>query len=459
MAKRPRSNLSRIVALLSAFDAQNTPMHTQDLLKRTEIGRATAYALIRALVSKGFLERADHGLLRLGPRAADLIYSPVEPELALTAISTVALGPGQIPSPSDGDAFEPEWRADLVERVQTSQFYKPGRVSIGFANASLSNPWRESLLASMRYAVQLNSDRISEFTTRTADDDPEKQILQINQLVEAGVDLLIVSCPNVNHSGLNNRILEVAKNRVPVVALDRRPSDPSGLVSFVTASDTRIGRITARWMVEQLGMSGRIWLLSGVEGASPAIRRQAAALAVFSRAANIVVEAVAYTDWTRDGGYAAIDRLLDQAGRPPEGVWCDSGLQGVGSVERFLEFGQELPIHTGGDVNQMYKAALHNKLPFVAVDYPAAMGGRAIEVALDILSGKAVRRRVELAAPVVLPRGGETRSVRADAWAETFVRWDLPDDAILSQGPSLRDVELRLHQLRSQAQPNATGRL
>jgi DNA-binding LacI/PurR family transcriptional regulator len=146
---------------------------------------------------------------------------------------------------------------------------------------------------------------------------------------------------------------------------------------------------------------------------------------------------VAFSDWTEEGGYAAVDRLLEQAGTSPDAVWCDSGLQGVGSLSRFLENGGALPVHTGGDLNQMYKMALHHKLPFVAVDYPAAMGARAIEVALDVLAGKPVRRRVEMAAPVVLPRGQDTTNVRADIWAETHVRWDLPDNAILSQGPSL----------------------
>lgn len=258
-------------------------------------------------------------------------------------------------------------------------------------------------------------------------------------MVASGIDLLIVSCPNVYSSALNTRILELSKTGLPVIALDRRPSDPSGLVSFVTASDNRIGQVTAQWMVEQLGASSRVWLLSGVEGASPSIRRQAAALGVFSSASNITVEAVAYTDWTEEGGYATVGRLLEQFGSPPDGVWCDSGLQGVGSFLRFREEPGPPPIHTGGDINRMYKMAINHKLPFVAVDYPAAMGARAIDVALDVLSGKPVRRRVELAGPVVMPRGHETMSVRADIWAETYVRWDLHDDAVLSQGPSLHE--------------------
>jgi ribose transport system substrate-binding protein len=438
MPERARSNLSRIVGILAQFDGANTPRGSAEILAQAGMTRATGYALIRALVARGWLARVDHGLLRLGPRAAELMYGPLEPALALDeAPMRLAALPTLAREEPTGLAAVDPWRSDLVELVDTTRFARPGKVRVGFANASLSNPWRAALLASMRYAHRLNEDRFAGFDIRTADDDPDTQIAQIDDMVRAGIDILIVSCPNVTNRALNDRLMALAAAGLPIVALDRRPSDPSCLVSFVTASDSRIGRVTAQWIAEHLRGPARVWLLSGVEGASPAIRRQAAALTVFSAAAHITVEAVAFSDWTEAGGHAAIDRLLEQAGHAPDAVWADSGLQGVGSLRRFLERGGPLPIHSGGDLNRMYKMALMHKLPFVAVDYPAAMGARAIEMALDVLAGKPVRRRVEIAAPVVLPRGHETPSVRADIWAETHVRWDLPDDAILSQGPSL----------------------
>jgi ABC-type sugar transport system substrate-binding protein len=430
--------LARIATLLGAFDAQNTPRRTRELLAESGISQSTGFGLIRALVSAGWLERVDHGLLRLGSRAAGLMFAPIEPRIALAdqpvQVAAVRMAPQ---GASSSQTFQDNWRPDLAEFVPTRPFVIDRTAKIGFANASLSNPWRRALLSSMHYAVHRNAHRIANFDVVTADDDPAEQIRQIDCLIESDIDLLIVSCPNVNSMLLNARLTELARDGLPIVAVDRRPSDPSCLVSFVTASDSRMGRISALWLVERLKLGSKVWMLSGVEGASPAIRRQAAALAVLSSAPNVIVEVVASTDWTAEGGYSAVDRLLEQTGHAPDAVWCDSGLQGVGSVRRFLELGGPIPTHTGGDLNGMYKLALHNRLPFVAVDYPAAMGGRAVEIALDVLSGSTVPRRVEVQAPVIMPRGMETPGVHADFWAETHVRWDLPDDAILSQGPSL----------------------
>jgi ABC-type sugar transport system substrate-binding protein len=440
VARGIRSNIGRIAAILGAFDATNAPVSTSLLIERTGLSRPTAFGLLRALVREGWVERVDHGLIRLGPRAATLANGPLEPGTAFAAVAPVAVTATQNRTAAHADEHTggEVTRPEVLELVDTRPYMRTGMVRIGFSNASLSNPWRHALMASMQYARHLAADRIADLVVENAEDDPARQLSQINALVEEGVDLLIVSCTTVHSQVVSDRLTALAADGLPILAVDRRPSDAGSLVSFVTASDTRIGQITARWLAERLGKTGRIWMLSGTEGASPSIRRQGAALAVFGGYPGIQIEAVSHTGWTEAGGYAAIDGLLAQGLPPPDGVWCDSGLQGVGSLRRFVDAKLGVPVHTGGDLNRMYKQALHLKLPFVAVDYPAAMGARVLETALEVLAGKPVRRRIEVAAPIVMPRGQETASVGADVWAEAHVRWDLPDDAILSQGPSLR---------------------
>lgn len=434
----PRSNLIRIARILGCFDHLNSPRPTHEILSTVGMGRSTGFGLLRALTLRGWLERVDHGSLRLGPKAAGLAYVPLEAVDTALPGSTAALPLDK--TAADSQHAVTEWDARLFETVSTHAYKRPAPFRIGFANASLSNEWRRAMFESMRYAERLHADRIETFLVREAGDDARVQVHQIDELVESGLDLLLVSTTNAHSPLLDGKLKEVADAGLPVVAVDRRPRDPSSLVSFVTASDRRIGRISAVWLAERLKGAGRIWMLSGLEGASPAMRRQSAAFAGFSEFPGIQIEAVTYTDWTEEGGRNAVQRLFEQGADTPDGIWCDSGLQGVGSLKFFIENDLPVPAHTGGDLNQMYKLALYHKVPFVALDYPAAMGARVVEVALDILSGKSVPRRVEVPVPIVLPRGMETASVRADSWAERHVGWDLPGTAILSQGPSLRGL-------------------
>ncbi len=436
MSKDQKSNVQRIAAILKGFDAENTPRRTHDILRDLGVTRSTGFGLLRAMVSAGWLERFDHGALRLGPKARSLVFAALEvPEhqeartLAATPMGRSHTGP-TMP--------DLEWDPRLVRTVDASRFRKRGPYRIGFSNASTTNAWRRAMLQSMYYAEKIAQAQIGDLIVRDAQDDPDLQLRQINELVSEGIDLLLISITSVNDTALGERLNQLAAQGLPIVAVDRRPNDRSSLVSFVTASDHRIGRISALWLAEHLQGKGRVWMLSGMEGASPALRRQQAALAVFSEFPGIRVENVSYTDWTEDSGYKVMHKLLEEARRTPDGVWCDSGLQGVGSLRRFIDGAGRIPAHTGGDLNEMYKLCLHNKVPMAALDYPASMGARALELSLDILGGSTVPQRVEEPVRIVLPRGNETASVRADTWAERHVAWDLGNDAILSQGPALR---------------------
>ncbi|WP_299141153.1 substrate-binding domain-containing protein [uncultured Tateyamaria sp.] len=434
MAPPAPSNIERIAAILAGFDHQNHPRPTQVVLAEAGLSRSTGFGLIRALTQTGWLERADHGLLRLGPRAAELIFAPMEPPTtrAPVAVSARAGRTPETPMPMDDATFD----AALVRSVDTTAFRAPPPYVFGFSNASTSNPWRQALVQSLTYGQGVARGQISRIEVRDAGDDPAQQLADIDALIEMGIDLLLISITSVTDRAISNRLAELADSGLPIVAVDRRPQDRASLVSFVTASDQRIGRMSALWLAEHLKGQGRVWMLSGLEGASPTIRRQQAALAVFDAFPGIHVENVSYTDWTAEGGIKAVRQLLEAEAPAPDGVWCDSGLQGVGSLRHFAGRNMPIPAHTGGDVNEMYKLCLTHKVPMAGLDYPAAMGARAITVALDILKGTLVPQRVEVPVQVVLPRGCETASVRADIWAELHVAWDLTGDTILSQGPT-----------------------
>lgn len=436
MASVGPSNVERIAAILASFDPQNRPRSTQAVLTDAGLSRSTGFGLIRALVHSGWLERADHGSLRLGPRAAELAYAAMEPPTSRTPGALTAGTKAQSGTDTSVPLVDPEWDTALVRSVDTRRFRKSAPYVFGFSNASTSNPWRQALVSSLSYGQSIGRGQIQRIEVRDAGDDPAQQLRDIDALVEMGIDLLLISITSVTDRTLSNRLDQLAADGLPIVAVDRRPHDRQSLVSFVTASDQRIGRISALWLAEHLKGHGRIWMLSGLKGASPAIRRQKAALVVFNAFPNIQVENVSYTDWTAAGGSTAITQLLEAETPPPDGVWCDSGLQGIGSIRQFAAHGLPVPAHTGGDVNEMYKCCLAHKIPMAGLDYPASMGARAVAVALDILKGTPVPQRVEVPVQVVLPRGFETPSVRADIWAELHVAWDMTGDTILSQGPA-----------------------
>jgi len=431
----PRTNAERIMAILALFDNSNNPQAVATILAHIGVGRTTGFALIRHLLKASFLERVDQGWVKLGPAAKELMFNPLGIRFQGRAFS--AQGSVQ-DNEGVSSTIEPgEWSQDVLESVVTQAFVRKPPYKIGFSNASMSNAWRVALVCNTLYAANLHSAEIASLEVKHAEDSPQRQVQQIEELIVSGIDILLVSPAQSDDEVLAAQLRAAIEQGIAVVAVDRRPVDPKAFVSFVTASDSTIGRSSAQWLAEHLQGRGRVWMLSGPEQASPAMKRQSAALEVFARYPDIHLEAVINSHWQESAGREQVAQLL-KSSQVPDGVWCDSGLQGVGSIEAFVEHRGGVPAHTGGDLNKMYKLAIHHKIPFFAADYPAAMGGRAIEIALSILAGKVVPKRLEVALNFVASRHCETVSIKADEWAERHVRWDLPDDVVLSQGPSLK---------------------
>lgn len=325
------------------------------------------------------------------------------------------------------------WNPSLGGRVDCAPFRRPPPYRIGFSNASIRNPWRVAMLHGMLDFAQKHPHSIERFRVCDAHDDPDKQARDIEALAGEGLDLLLVSC---NSSAAVERALAgVVASGIPVVAVDRRPVDDRHFQIHVAASDIALGRMTAQWMAERLHGRGAIFMLGGIAGSSPAQRRVAAAMEVFKHYPGIAVVDVVFTDWLEEKGRAAIEDLVARNGRP-DGVWCDSGLQGAGALQAFLDLGLKsgIPPHTGGEVNQVFQFAARHRVPLAAVEYPASMGARALQAALDVLAGRTLPRYIELLSKVVVSRGAETASVRADSFVEEHVRWDRGADFVASHG-------------------------
>jgi ribose transport system substrate-binding protein len=410
---------------LSAFRGENTPKQSTELAALLNIPRSSAYQIIQSLVADGYLEKVGHRQVRLGPKVVELLIASRQRQHALRPICAQAHRTYL-------------WNPQLAELVNCCRFRRSPPYRIGFSNASVSNPWRVALLQGMQRYVEQHSKLITKFIVSDAQDDPQKQIADVKRMLQQKVDLLLISCSQAEP--LDSVLCAATAASVPVVVVDRRPLSDECFVTYVSASDIALGRVTAQWLVEKLNGEGEIFMLAGIEGVSLTQQRRAAAMEVFFQHPGITVTAMRYTEWREDRGREIVAALIAENG-VPDGVWCDSGLQGAGSMQAFLDLkdlkdlqGTEktIPPHTGGDINRTFQLAVEHKIPLAAVEYPASMGARAVEAGLDVLAGKVIPRRIEVHSSVVVSRGHETNSVHADLYADDYVRWDRPADFVAS---------------------------
>ena len=364
-----------------------------------------------------------------------LVYSRFA-AAALTAAMALSAGAalGQDAAGYQGAPRTIMWATGPIEFTDTTQYKKAPPYTIGFSNASVSNIWRVGMLHAIEAAAARHKDKIKKLIITDANDDPAKQAADIQDLVERGVDILIVSA--ATSDALDPAVTRAMKRGIPVVMVDRRVTSDN-FVSFVTATDWALARFMAQWLVETLDYKGNIVMLPGLAGSSPAENRILAAKAVFSQYPGIKILDLQYTDWSPAKGKQVMSAMIQKYGKDINGVWADHGLQGSGAIEAFVAAGYgkgEIPPSTCADLNACLKLAVENDVPVINFDYPPAMGGNAVDIAIEVLQGNPVPKIYEVNVDVAVSKGHETESVKADKWVEDYVRMEKPGDLILSTG-------------------------
>jgi ABC-type sugar transport system substrate-binding protein len=441
----PRVGRSVAIELLLLLAASNGQLATGEALRRLAIARSTLHRITRILEEYGLLDLSVRGILSIGPTAARLALRREEQLREEDERRLVPRHKRLTRAPGASYVLLRNEACAIVS--DTSRFRRTPKFRLGFSNASIDHPWRTALVHSVEYGAVRHERLVSSLAVHHAGLDAARQIADIRALLEAGIDGLVLSAHE--SEALVEVIGEAERRGVPTVLVDRGRPDILANACFVTCDDRTIGEITARWLSERLRGHGSILLLPGLFDADPAHRRLEGAVSVFSRYPGIHILDIGWTGWQQQRGREIVAERLARGGTAIDGVWCDSGLQAVGSLKAFIAAGRSgsIPPHTGGDLNLAYKLAIRHGVALAAVDYPPAMGLRSVDVLLDVLRGRSVPRRVDVATEIVVTRGHATRSVRPDLWADEHVRWDLPDDLILASGlwPSYDPRSFRIH--------------
>ncbi|MCX5515430.1 sugar ABC transporter substrate-binding protein [Kaistia algarum] len=327
------------------------------------------------------------------------------------------------------------WNPGFNNMVDTSKWKKDGPYVIGFSNASISNAWRVAFQHGVLWSAGQHKDQIKKFIVTDANDDPAKQIADIQDLISQGVDLLLIA--PATEDALDQVVGRAMKQGIPVVMVDRKVTSPENYITFVTASDSAVGRIEAQWLAEYLHGKGNIVMLPGIAGASPAEIRIRTNKEVFAKYPGIKVLDMQYTDWNPATGKSVMAALIQKYGKQIDGVLADSALQGSGAIEAFIDAGYkkgEFPPITGGDIARMYQLASQYEIPMVGIDYPTSMGITGVETALNVLNGISVPDKVEVNMQIVMSPGADTASVKADRYLLDHVSMDDPGDLSPSNG-------------------------
>ena len=152
-------------------------------------------------------------------------------------------------------------------------------IVIGFSNAGMGDSWRQFLVANFNAEVARHPEIVKAYITN-ADEKPEKQLADIDDMLVKKIDVLIVY-PTVADA-IIPAIEKVYDKGIPVIVFGGNIATEK-LTSLVTQDLRSSAAPQAQWLADELKGKGNIVMLSGIAGNTTAEDRLAGAQEVFAK--------------------------------------------------------------------------------------------------------------------------------------------------------------------------------
>lgn len=166
---------------------------------------------------------------------------------------------------------------------------------IGVSQANLGEPWRVSMNREIQEEADKHKDVRVIFTD--AAQNSQKQIRDVEKLMNQGIDLLIIS---PNEAKPLTPIVQTAYHKIPVIVLDREIEN-NQYTMFIGADNRLIGQKAGQFVSELLGaQGGNIVEVEGLLGSTPAKDRSEGFREAVSGNGNIRIVGKVTADWLRD---------------------------------------------------------------------------------------------------------------------------------------------------------------
>src|SRR5690606_22498935 len=192
----------------------------------------------------------------------------------------------------EGNPDEPWLQYIDGEMTDTSEYAQDGPVKVCFANASISNPWRQTGWITMNEQLKVlqTAGAISSMETRDAQDDDNTQIADIDYFIEEGnCDAFIIS-PN-STAAMTPAVQRACDTGKPVIVFDRGVDTDCATTFIHPIGGFAWGIESAEFLIDNLKEGDKVVALRILPGVDVLEQRWAAAEKLFDEAG---IDAVDY---------------------------------------------------------------------------------------------------------------------------------------------------------------------
>ncbi|MBT2162676.1 substrate-binding domain-containing protein [Zobellia barbeyronii] len=281
---------------------------------------------------------------------------------------------------------------------------------IGYCTPSLNAPYYQALLQSIQTNTEKNG---MVFLSADGQDDINKQIAAVEDLITKGVDALLLNPKDPDALVGVTRAAKAAG--IPVFIIDSSIDPSAEFITTIQSNNLANGELAGEWLVKKMGKTKmNIALLSGNAGNPVGRTRKQGLLQGITEEQlrtqgeiDLNIKTQAYTEWSYAGGLKAMEDIL-VAHPDINVVITESDVCVLGAIKAIKQAGKtdDILIVAGADgQKEAIKYIMDTDFyGCTAMNSPVQIGKNAVEYAIQYMNGKRDFKKTSFTAPLLITK-------------------------------------------------------
>ena len=266
--------------------------------------------------------------------------------------------------------------------------------AIGMSQCNLGEPWRVQMNADIRKAADAQTEL--KVIYKDAQNDTLKQRAQMEEFINAVVDLIIISPKEA--APLTPVVAQAYQEGIPVIVLDRRVLGDQ-YTCFIGADNKKIGKAAGKWIAELLENKGKVVELKGLMTSTPGQDRHTG-FREGIKGTDVEIIFEADMKWLESNARKEMESALARFNKI-DLVYAHNDPGAHGAYLAAKAAGREKNIRFVGIDGLAQEGQIYVRQGVLEASFEYPTGGKeAIELALDILNGKSVPKEITLSSRV-----------------------------------------------------------
>jgi ribose transport system substrate-binding protein len=278
---------------------------------------------------------------------------------------------------------------------ETSKDKKEGKVKIGLSISTLNNPFFVSLKEGAEKEAKAQG---ADLIVADSQNDSAKQVNDIEDLIQKGVDVLII---NPTDSDAVTAAVQSANDaNIPVITVDRS-ANGGDVVSHIASDNVAGGKMAGDFILEKLGNKGKVVELEGIPGSSAARERGEGFHKAVDAVKDIKVVAKQAADFDRAKGLSVMENIL-QGNKDIQAVFAHNDEMALGALQALEAAGLKDVVVVGFDAtDDAVKAVKDGKMAATVAQKPAEIGQKGVQTAVKVVNKESVEKFIPVSLELV----------------------------------------------------------